>query len=813
LHLERFEDRVVPTAGVLDSSFGTGGIVTTDFTNSSFISVDKAQSVAVQGDGKIIAVGTSDANGNPDFALARYNADGSLDTSFGTGGKVLTDFFGQADNGAGVALQPDGKILVAGSTSEYNPLTGTTNYFALARYNSDGTLDSTFGNGGLAVATLSGSIADQVTGLALMGNGQIVVCGSVNLTGNDEFAAARFNANGTLDTLFGDNGFAHASFSATSSDDANAVVLQSNGAVVLAGFTLVSGNTHVGVMRFTSAGALDTSFDGGGKVTLTEGTTDGAQAVALQADGKIVLGGFTDLTGTLDFALFRLNNDGSLDTGFGASGLVTTDFAPAGHLATDQATSVLVAPDGKIVAAGYTQDDQLAASGANNLAIARYNANGSLDTSFGSGGKTVTDVAGRNDEAYAVTTQADGKLVVAGATDPGAGSSDFVVARYNGDGVVNIPPTANAGGPYTVAEGGSVQLNGSGSTPGTGTLTYAWDLNGNGIFGEAGETGVNPTFSAANLDGPSQVTVYLRVTNSAGLSDTTSAVINVTNVAPTVNVGPNLTVNEGSLVTLHSTVTDPGTHDTFTYAWTVRNVANNIVATGNQSTLNFTPPDNGTYTATLVVTDHAGATGTASLVITVNNVAPTANAGPNLSCIEGATVVFHGSATDPGTADTITYGWVVKNSLGQTVAGGSGANFSFTPAQSGVYTATLTATDKDGGVGTASAVLSVSNAPPVATITGVVTPNGMNNIQPNQKLTFSGMFTDVSPSDSHTVTWIWGDGTSDTTSYGPSSSQSFTAKHSYASSGTYTVTLQVTDSAGNVTTTQITLVVQKKNGK
>src|SRR5205085_2840196 len=123
---------------------------------------------------------------------------------------------------------------------------------------------------------------------------------------------------------------------------------------------------------------------------------------------------------------------------------------------------------------------------------------------------------------------------VVGATDAGADWNDFIVARYQGD-LTSLPPTANAGGPYTVAEGGSVQLDGSHSQAGTGALSYLWDLNGNGIFGEAGETGVNPTFSAAGLDGPSQVTVQLRVTNSAGLSNTTSAVVNVTNVAPTVD--------------------------------------------------------------------------------------------------------------------------------------------------------------------------------------------------------------------------------------------------------------------------------------
>jgi uncharacterized delta-60 repeat protein len=707
LHLERFEERTVPTAGVLDASFGTGGIVTTNFTRDQFSGVDNAKAVVVQGDGKILVAGTSDVNFTQDFALARYNPDGSLDTTFGTGGKVLTDFFGDADQGAGVALQADGKIVVAGSVRR-STFFGSTDYFALARYNSDGTLDSTFGSGGLAVATPVGSIGDQVTGLALMGNGQLVVSGSINLTGNDEFAAARFNADGSLDTSFGDSGFAHASFSSGSSDDANAVVVRADGSVILAGSTFAIGKgTHIGVMRFTSGGVLDGTFDSDGKVTLslTSQSVDVAQATALQADGKLLVAGFSTGAGTFDFSTFRLNNDGSVDTSFGAGGHVTTSFAPAGHVATNQATSVAVEGDGKIIVGGLTQDDQGTASGLTNFALVRYNTDGSLDTSFGTAGTTVTDLAGRDDNAYAITFQTDGKFVVVGSTDAGTNLNDFVVARYQGD-VVAVPPTADAGGPYTVPEGGSVQLDASHSKAGQGTLTYLWDLNGNGIFGEAGETGPSPTFSAANLDGPTQVTVYLQVTNSAGLTDTTSTVVSVTNVAPTVDTGPDLSLNEGDTVTLHSTVTDPGPHDTFTYAWTVRDAANNVVATGSQASLDFTPADNGTYTATLVVTDHAGATGSDSLVMTVANVAPTAGVSGPTAGVTNQTLSFSVSAQDPSSVDQaagFTYRVEWGDGITETFTGaGTGVTRTHCYTTCGNFAVRLTAIDKDGGAGVAT---------------------------------------------------------------------------------------------------------------
>src|SRR5262249_45095347 len=182
---------------------------------------------------------------------------------------------------------------------------------------------------------------------------------------------------------------------------------------------------------------------------------------------------------------------------------------------------------------------------------------------------------------------------------------------YLGDGV---PPVVDAGGPYGVAEGGSTQL--LGTAQGTGTLVYQWDLDGDGVFGETGagalrgdEVGPTPTFSAAGLDGPTSWTVTLHATDtSTGLIGTDTATINVANVPPTVNAGPDQTVNEGDLVSLSGTFSDPGP-DTWTFKWHVVASNGQVIPDGNGQTFSFTPNNNGTYTATFTITEADGSDG------------------------------------------------------------------------------------------------------------------------------------------------------------------------------------------------------------
>ncbi|MFN6130640.1 MAG: beta strand repeat-containing protein, partial [Planctomycetota bacterium] len=382
------------------------GIVTTEIGPS----IDSARSVTVQPDGKILVGGSSHNGSNHDFALVRYNADGSLDTSFGTGGKVTTAIGTGSDIGGSVTIQPDGKIVVGGTAR-----IGSTDDFALVRYNADGTLDTSFGTGGM-VTTAIGTSTDFGYSVTIQPDGKIVVAGYARIGSTDDFALVRYNANGTLDTSFGTGGKVTTAIG-TSVDWGRSVTIQPDGKIVVGGYATIGGTADFALMRYNANGSLDTSFGTGGKVTTAIGTsTDRGDSVTVQPDGKVLVGGYAFIAGTQDFALVRYNADGSLDATFGTGGKVTTDIGTS----DDQGYSVTIQPDGKIVVAGTTTEE---------FALARYNADGTFDTTFGSGGIVTTRVGWNTSIAYSVTLQSDGKIVVSGTT-----TEEFALARYNADG-------------------------------------------------------------------------------------------------------------------------------------------------------------------------------------------------------------------------------------------------------------------------------------------------------------------------------------------------------------------------------------------
>ena len=394
--------------GSLDTAFGTGGKVITDIGSST---TDVAYAVAVQSDGKIVAAGSSAS----DFALARYSADGSLDTTFSSDGKLTTDF-GSTDQALAVAVQSDGKIVMAGAM-----FNGTNDDFALARYSADGALDTTFGTI-VSGSTRSGKVntdfassEDSARALAVQSDGKIVAAG----TSASDFALARYNANGTLDTSLSTDGKVTTDIGSSTTDAAYAMAIQSDGRIVVAG----TSNNDFALARYNADGSLDTSFGTGGKVTTDiDSGNDDANAVAVQPDGKIVAAGSGVSGGGTRFALARYSADGSLDTSFGTGGKLTTVISTL----NDVANAVAVQSDGKIVVAGRTTSQ-----GGTRFALARYNADGSLDTSFGTGGKVDTDIgSGNDDRANAMVVHSDGKIVAAGRSLHG-GNNDFGLARYH----------------------------------------------------------------------------------------------------------------------------------------------------------------------------------------------------------------------------------------------------------------------------------------------------------------------------------------------------------------------------------------------
>ena len=376
------------------------------------------------------------------------------------------------DNANDVAIQEDGKIVVAGSTDTIvGP--GSDHDFALARFNTDGTLDNGFGGDGIVTTKVAGDQDDFVIDLAIQDDGKIVVAGGADVDAataidNFDFAIARYHADGTLDTdNDGENGihldhdgiFITSVGSATNGEEeADGVAIQSDGKIVAAGPTeQASGTNDFGLVRLKPAdGSLDETFDGddvtpgNGKVTTDfAGGGDNANAIAIQSDDKIVVAGEVDadpnpLDANRDFGLARYNPaGGTLDTGFDADGKVTTSLS-AGSGA-DSAYGLTVQPsDGKLVAVGQT-----ASFGGGDFGIARYNpGDGGLDAGFDGDGVAITPF--NNSFAVAVAIQADGKIVAAGREDvdpSGSSNYDFALTRYNADG--GLDPTFSADGILT----------------------------------------------------------------------------------------------------------------------------------------------------------------------------------------------------------------------------------------------------------------------------------------------------------------------------------------------------------------------------
>ena len=407
--------------GRLDPSFKSRGrIILTDVGDGTF---EAAQAIAVQPDGKIVAVGSSTPAAGPssDFALVRYESTGRIDRQFGDNGRVLTDLTGtgSSDQASAVAIGSIGRIVVAGFSKA-----GRTSDFAVARYNPDGTPDNTFNSTGNVLTNFGGD--DVGTAVAIDWNDKIVVAGFSNAGGTLDFAVVRYGVDGTLDTTFNGTGRVLTDISIGSVDFATAVVIQSDGKIVVGGRSEASGiRFDFSLVRYNPNGTFDLTFNTTGKVVTDftgSGSDDTLQALAIQSNGKIVAAGRSDASGHPSFAMARYTTTGILDSTFNVTGKVLTAFDSGNAMAN----AVVIQSDGKIVAAGSFADG---ISNHSDFALARYNTDdGTLDTTFNSTGKVVTNIGGF-EIAYGVGIQSDGKIVAAGYSDVN-GTSDFALLRY-----------------------------------------------------------------------------------------------------------------------------------------------------------------------------------------------------------------------------------------------------------------------------------------------------------------------------------------------------------------------------------------------
>jgi uncharacterized delta-60 repeat protein len=398
----RDDDRGLSAPSGLDPTFDADGKATL-----AAFGGDRS-AMAVQPDGKIVMVGGTFV----DLVMARFNADGTLDRTFGVDGRVTTNLVtGEQEEALGVAIQPDGKIVVVGYTGQ---AVGPS-VIALARYTANGALDTTFGTSGIVVTNLVGRAF--AVALEPGSDPKIVIAGD-NPTAED-FVVARFNSDGTPDGTFGGVGHVVTDVGGAG-DTATNIVLQPDGAILVSGGNSV-GLSNSALARYLPNGSLDASFGNGGRLPLP-GRRLG-EGLALQSDGKIILAGDAD-GATLAapvFALMRLEPNGNIDPSFGGGGLITTAITTQG----DEAFALALQADNRIVAAGRSN-----AQTNSNFAIARYLATGELDPAFGNGdGFMTVDFFGFTDIAESVAIDSVGRIVVGGlARDDVDG---YGVARIN----------------------------------------------------------------------------------------------------------------------------------------------------------------------------------------------------------------------------------------------------------------------------------------------------------------------------------------------------------------------------------------------
>lgn len=457
------------------------GAIITDFG-----SYDTGEYVFTQADGKITVMGLTSGLSSDDLAIARYNSDGSLDTTFDNDGKLIASATMTIN-----AVRPltDGKFLTIGTTN---------NDFAVARYNSDGSLDSKFGTNGTVTTNMYGT--DYASAAMVQADGKLVVVGAAPV--GYYFGIARYNSNGTLDTSFSSDGAQVVYYGGYGA--ATAVGIQPDGKVVVGG----EGSNDFKIVRLDRYGEFDTSFDTDGIASTDLGGTDIVKAITVLSSGKILVVGTSD--GNL--ALVRYNANGSLDTSFDTDGKLVTDLG-----GTETLNSLIALADGKFLAAGT--------DGNNDLVLMRFNSDGSLDTSFDTDGKVATDLGGW-ETGNSVAVQSDGKILLAGTTD-----TDFALVRYNTDG--SLDTTFNGTGGATATNHlptGKVTINDTtptvgdtlvagntlADTDGLGTITYQWKA-GSTVLG----TGTTHTVTAAELG--KTLTVSASYTDKGGSTETVSS--------------------------------------------------------------------------------------------------------------------------------------------------------------------------------------------------------------------------------------------------------------------------------------------------
>ena len=349
------------------------------------------------------------------------------------GVRVTIPVSGLTDAAQSVAVDPDGNLVLAGSDAGGHSI--------LASITRTGALNGAFGTGGIAVHDLATNQGDGLRAIARMGDGRDVACGLAFSPGTaTDFVTARFMVDGSLDGTFDGVGYAITSYLQSGPggslyDQCNAVAADSDGSVVSAGLSYQDGPSRVALARHTASGTLDAGFAGGGKIVIdasqSSNSNSEARAVLIQPDGRILVAGFAGGQFNSEFLLMRLEANGTPDASFGTLGIVRTPIGTG----EDVANAMVLAPDGRITLAGSS----VASDGRRDFALARFTSAGVLDATFGTGGIVTTPIGPADDVAYALTLMPWGRLVAAGYAriSTSASGTDLALAAYNADGTLD----------------------------------------------------------------------------------------------------------------------------------------------------------------------------------------------------------------------------------------------------------------------------------------------------------------------------------------------------------------------------------------
>ncbi len=822
--VEQLEDRRMLAAGALDATFNPGGALPGTVIQH-FSTDDATRAVAVDSLGRTVVAGTfgTGAPNSQDFAVARFNANGSLDTSFGSSGLVTINFeANRNDEARDVHIDPaTGKITVVGVTRNSTGRLG----IGIARLDSSGALDVSFDGDGKASAFALGIKAPPVPSIAVDWNleprgaavdnlGNVVVAGKATFTGSagvEDFVVAKFTSTGQLDASFAPGSAWGAGIAVTDFGDldaANDVILQSDGKILAVGQGRQASDSpgiKFALARYNANGALDSTFDGDGLVTTNipafgSGRLHRINGVALQLDGKIVVAGTSEAGPASDAVVARYNSNGSLDTSFHGDGI--NDSIGVFLSAHESGEALVLQPDGAILVAGYAEP-----GGDRRLMLMRLTTNGSLDPSFDAGDVLDTGVvtenvsagAGEFDEGLDLALTADGKVVVGGRSMT-SGDTNHLLARYD-LGLFSI----EAGGPYDLAESESkVQLFGTSTTSGA---TFEWDLDGDGLFGETGANALNgdedlqnPFYMSTGHDGPGTVLVTLKVTSGADTAFDT-AQINLLNVAPTADFSHSGDIDEGESVTVSFTNQfDPSPSDLtagLRYAYDfdddgVWDIGGEDYASASEDASVIIPAkyiNDGLAVRPIRarIYDKDNGFTKYEAELTINNVAPTLTLSGDDSVDEGSTYTLNLSSFDPGD-DTIqkwTINWGNGN-IEEFIGNPASVTHTYADGDND-YTISATATDEDGTFAAGNTLaISVNNVAPTLEIDGPASVN--------EGATYTLNLSSFDPGDDAITSWTinWGDGDIEEFIGNPAS-----VTHTYADgNANYVISATATDEDG-----------------